>query len=105
MLTGITSRQPDNATELQTTRSARICQRRRDITVLPQSGQADGHAKGDGSCPYAALGMAALTGADAVLLAIALGFILALGFLPVRASPRAGRLHLRPPLRGPPAHA
>jgi hypothetical protein len=73
--------------------------------VLPQSGQADGHAKGDGSCPYAALGMAALTGADAVLLAIALGFILALGFLPVRASPRAGRPHLRPPLRGPPAHA
>ena len=72
--------------------------------VLPQTGQSGDHAKADGACPYAALGMAAATGADAALLAIALGFILALGFAPIPAIPRSDPLHLRPPLRGPPAH-
>jgi hypothetical protein len=72
--------------------------------VLPQTGQAGEHAKADGTCPYAALGMAALTGANAVLLVLALGYILALAFAPVRPVLRAGPLYLRPPLRGPPAH-
>jgi hypothetical protein len=71
--------------------------------VLPQTGQSGEQAKGDGACPYAALGMAALTGADTTLLAIALGFILALGLAPLYAPPPSGPLHLRPPLRGPPA--
>jgi hypothetical protein len=73
--------------------------------MLPQSGQTGEHAKAEGACPYAALGMAALSGADAALVAGALGFILPLGFAPVRVQPRAGPLHLRPPLRGPPALA
>jgi hypothetical protein len=73
--------------------------------VLPQTGHSDDHAKSDGACPYAALGIAALSGADTVLLAIALGFIMALGFASVPAIRQAGTLRLRPPLRGPPAQA
>lgn len=56
-------------------------------------------------CPYSAMSMAALSGADPALLALALAFIIALGFAPspVRAARRA--LYLRPPLRGPPSLA
>jgi hypothetical protein len=58
-----------------------------------------------GECPFTALSMASLSGADTALLAAALAFILALGLAPVRRTlPR--RIHyLRPPLRGPPATA
>jgi hypothetical protein len=73
--------------------------------VLPHSGKAGEHAKHEGTCPYAALGMAALAGADAVLLALAIAFVLALGFAPVRPPRPAHAFRLRPPLRGPPAHA
>lgn len=53
-------------------------------------------------CAFTALNMGALGGADAPLLALALLFILALGFAPVHA-PRPRHVHyLRPPLRGPP---
>ena len=57
------------------------------------------------ACPYSALGHASLAGADPVLLATALAFILLVGpsgagFAPVRPLAR-----LRPPLRAPPAHA
>ena len=75
--------------------------------VLPQSGApADskaGHDKSPATCPYAALSHAALAGADAVLLALALTFILALGFTPAPALPLRRATFLRPPLRGPPA--
>lgn len=77
--------------------------------VLGNTGQtgheADKTAKADTVCPYSALSLTALGGADALLLALALAFILALGFagrapaLPARAQ------YLRPPLRGPPALA
>jgi hypothetical protein len=73
--------------------------------VLPTDGKSGEHAKAENTCPYAALGMAALTGADAPLLALALAFILALGFAPVRPAFRASPSFLRPPLRGPPALA
>lgn len=59
------------------------------------------HAK-SAVCPYAALGMAGTDGADPVLLALALAFILAIGFAPVVAPELAARTYLRPPLRGPP---
>jgi hypothetical protein len=77
--------------------------------VIPQSGKSAGnaaeHGKGEGTCPYSALGMASLAQTNAGLLAMALAFILALGFAPVRA-PRPKRvLYLLPPLRGPPAFA
>jgi hypothetical protein len=62
------------------------------------------HGKQAGSqCPYAALTMAALAGADAALLALALVYILALAFAPVLPARLARNFHLRPPLRGPPA--
>lgn len=64
---------------------------------------ADKHAKGDPVCPYSALSLTALGGADVALLAAALAFILALGFAPVTAGLPARWAHLRPPLRGPPA--
>lgn len=67
-----------------------------------QGSQNDG-AKGDAKCPYSALGMGALGGADAVQLGLAIAFILALGFAATRPIRLRRILHLRPPLRGPPA--
>ena len=59
--------------------------------------------KAAAECPYTALTLAVLGGGDLALLALALVFLLALGFAPVRA-PRAQRPpYLRPPLRAPPA--
>lgn len=63
------------------------------------------HGKADGTCAFSALAMAGMGGADANLLALALAFILVLGFASTTVA-RASRLpHLRPPLRGPPAAA
>jgi hypothetical protein len=77
--------------------------------VVPPKGTAndlaDAHAKAPVACPYAALGFAALAGADAVLLALALAFVLALGLAPSRPVPLRRIAFLRPPLRGPPALA
>jgi len=75
--------------------------------VIPGDGQSHGgqseHGKSDGTCAFSALSFASLSAADPALLALALIFIMALGFVPVTA-PRALRhSHLRPPLRGPPA--
>lgn len=79
----------------------------RAITVPMQPGS---HDKQDAprsgkACAYSATSMAALGGADAPLLAIALLFILALGFSPAPPLQLAQSMHLRPPLRGPPALA
>jgi hypothetical protein len=49
--------------------------------------------------------MAGLGGVDMALLALALAFILALGFAPLRPARAASTRFLRPPLRGPPAGA
>jgi len=55
------------------------------------------------ACPFSGPGHAGLTGADPILLAVALAFILLLGFAaPVFAGPRP-LSRLRPPLRAPPA--
>jgi len=74
------------------------------IPLKPGSDKgASDHAKS--ACPWSSLTHAALGGADTVLLALALSFILALGLLPL-APPRTARpAYLRPPLRGPPAFA
>lgn len=68
------------------------------------TGQTDSHSTGKSSehCAFTALNMGALGGADAPLLALALLFILALGFAPVQAPQPRRTSYLRPPLRGPP---
>lgn len=71
---------------------------------VPAEGKGD-HAKTETTCAWGLLAMAALGGADVLLLAAALAFILALGFAACRPVPLARRVHLRPPLRGPPAFA
>lgn len=71
-------------------------------TGKSQSGEESG--KKSQSCPWSALGMATLSGADAVLLALAFAFILTLGLRDARP-PQRRREYLRPPLRGPPATA
>jgi hypothetical protein len=79
--------------------------------LIPVSGKSDPSQSGSdshdgkGQCAFSPLSFAAMGGADAPLLAIALAFILAIGFAatpPLRLAPIAG---LRPPLRGPPARA
>lgn len=54
------------------------------------------------ACPFSALGHAALTGADPVLLAAALAFILVLGLAASIAPAPRPQFRLRPPLRAPP---
>lgn len=61
-------------------------------------------AKAD-HCAFTGLSKAALGGADPILLAAAVAFILVLGLAPVRAAPLARFRYLLPPLRGPPAAA
>lgn len=53
-------------------------------------------------CAFAGLGHAMLSGADPLLLAAALVFILLTGLAPLTAPPLRGIPYLRPPLRGPP---
>ncbi|MXO66396.1 DUF2946 family protein [Altericroceibacterium endophyticum] len=74
---------------------------------VPQSRDQTGDSDADDThkCPYAALAMATMPAADADLLADQLAFILALGFEPQRAVAATRNEYLRPPLRGPPAHA
>jgi hypothetical protein len=76
----------------------------RQIVVPREGGEKDTvsqHAK-SGPCAFSALGMAGLAGADPVLLALALAFILAVGLAPLAFPVLQARAHLRPPLRGPP---
>ena len=73
--------------------------------VVPSDGKSDEHAKIQGTCAWGLLAMAALGGADVLLLALALAFILAIGVAPSRPTPLPREHRLRPPLRGPPAFA
>lgn len=72
--------------------------------AVPQEAPVD-HAKVDATCAWSAAGMPALGGANAPLLALALAFILLLGFAPVQPRREADPARLLPPLRGPPAYA
>jgi hypothetical protein len=65
----------------------------------------DGTATSDSACPYAVLGHAALGGADPVVLALALAFVLLLGFAPAPALRTDRWRHRAPPPRGPPQTA
>lgn len=78
----------------------------KQLAIPMQDGGSDsGHKQGKAECPFASLSMASMLGADPSLLALAVAFIIALGFAPVRV-PLPQRIHhLRPPLRGPPALA
>lgn len=78
----------------------------RHIAIPMKDGR--GHGKGlktQGDCAYGSLSMASATGSDPALLLLAVAFILALGFAPVRISAPKRISHVRPPLRGPPALA
>jgi len=66
-------------------------------------GSTEDHSKAARECPFTALSMHSLSAADPVLLALALAFILALGFTPVPPIRVQRRAFLTPPLRGPPA--
>ncbi|GIX18537.1 DUF2946 family protein [Erythrobacter cryptus] len=71
---------------------------RKDTGAKEHGAAADKHQP----CAFAALGKAALGGADPLLLAAALSFVLLLGLSPTRAPLRRVPAFLRPPLRGPP---
>lgn len=74
--------------------------------VIPMKGEPAGkHSKADGMCSYGALSFAVLAGADPIQLALALLFILAIGFAALAPPAPRSTAHLRPPLRGPPALA
>ncbi len=67
--------------------------------------QKGGHGKGETPCGFSGLSTPSLAGADPILLALAIAFIVATVF---RAAPRrriALPTYLRPPLRGPPTAA
>lgn len=78
----------------------------KQLVVPMKDGGSDSDQKqGKGECPFASLSMAPMAGADPSLLALALAFILALGFAPARIPLPKRVSYLRPPLRGPPALA
>ena len=73
------------------------------VAIPMKPGHGGDPTKHDGICPFASLAFAALGGADVLLLAAALGFVLALGFAPVVAPAQSRAPYLHPPLRGPPS--
>lgn len=75
------------------------------VIAIKGHGDAGKSAPDHQACPFSALGHAGLTGANPVLLALALAFILLLGLTsPDFPAPRP-LARLRPPLRAPPALA
>jgi hypothetical protein len=79
-----------------------------EITVPKKAGHGDAsgdQGKGSGTCSWSSLATGALGNTAPELLAIALAFILTLGFR--SAAPPAARsaFRLRPPLRAPPVFA
>ena len=78
----------------------------KQIAIPMKDGSGGSGLKQDkAECPYSGISMAALTGADPALLALALAFIIALGFAPSPVPAARRALYLRPPLRGPPSLA
>ncbi|MFY7836429.1 MAG: DUF2946 family protein [Novosphingobium sp.] len=76
----------------------------KQIAIPMKSGGSEAGSKQvKGDCPFASHAMAGLGGADPALLALAIAFILALGFAPATIPLPRRVAHLRPPLRGPPA--
>jgi hypothetical protein len=73
------------------------------VIPMKDGGSDSGQTQGKAECPFASLSMASMSAADPALLALALAFILALGFAPARIPLPKRVSYLRPPLRGPPA--
>jgi len=77
--------------------------------VVPRSGDGQDspgkHSQKNPPCAFSALSMASIAGADGLLLAQALAFILAIGVILVGSPVHRPFAHLRPPLRGPPSFA
>jgi hypothetical protein len=75
------------------------------IAIPAKDGAGSDHSEATDNgqpCAFSGLGHNALAGADPVLLAAALAFILLVGLAPLRALPARDIPFLRPPLRGPP---
>lgn len=96
---------PGNGTILVTLCSAQGSQMVA-LDIAPDAADHDGdHQDGTPAgapCAFAGLGMVAAPGADIVLLALALAYVLALGFLPILVPWARAPTRLRPPLRAPP---
>ena len=77
--------------------------------VVPRSGdgqdRSGDHGQKNPPCAFSALSMASVAGADGLLLAVALAFILITSALLVALPVHRRFAHLRPPLRGPPSFA
>ena len=75
--------------------------------AIPAKDDAGKHADQakDSHCAFAGLGKVSTGAVDAVLLAIAFAFILAIAFAPAPRAPARRTPHFMPPLRGPPAAA
>jgi hypothetical protein len=82
-------------------------QQTRQLVIPMKDGQVPSskHDKRDGACAYSALGFGSLAAIDPILLAFALAFVLALGFVANAPMRRTLASRLRPPLRGPPLTA
>jgi hypothetical protein len=63
------------------------------------------HGKADSPCTFAGLTAPSLAGADPIILAVAIAFIVATVFRAEAVAAMRSAEHLRPPLRGPPATA
>ncbi|MHB9880825.1 hypothetical protein ACSMXM_14355 [Pacificimonas sp. ICDLI1SI03] len=73
------------------------------LMAIPGNHDEGEHKKTDMPCAFSGLATPSLAGADPVLLAIAIAFILAAGFR-VAATPLLWRgIQVRPPSQGPPA--
>ncbi|MBO9518880.1 MAG: hypothetical protein J7493_12500 [Porphyrobacter sp.] len=72
---------------------------------IPISGKPDKKAGNSAPCSFGSLNQGMLGGADPVLLATALAFLIALGFAPCHAALLSQPTGLRPPTRGPPRTA
>ena len=64
--------------------------------------QEHGKAHADAPCAFSALGHAAQTATDPILLAIAIAFVVASGLRRGSTAPHGSRARIRPPLRAPP---
>ncbi len=76
------------------------------IAIPGKNGAGSDHSEGAAKatpCAFAGLGYSALGGADPLLLAAALAFILLIGIAPLPQLPLRDLPFLRPQLRGPPA--
>lgn len=76
------------------------------IPIERESAPGDQHQGKSGTespCLFAGLSLAALGGADLPLLAVAIAFVLALGFAPVSLPPLRQARHLLPLSHGPPS--